>query len=117
MRANKLIALAGVLGFLFPILARGQELKYPSKPYPEIDSNSVVRIEIWPEVGDITFHAYFMDEPPGRAANLCLEAKRVFDRDSEARAKAMNQTRTSYRQCLTLPQALAKGYIKSPPIK
>lgn len=118
MRANKWIALAAVFGYLIaPILARGQELKYPPKPYPEIDGNTVVMIEIWPEVGDITFHAYFMDWPPERAANLCLAAKRVFDRDSETMAKAKNQTATSYRQCLTLPQAVAKGYISSRPRK
>ena len=113
----RLALLTGVpLGCLIaPIMAHDQELKYPPKLYPEIDGNTVVMVEIWPTVGDITFHAYFMDWPPERAVNLCLAAKRVFDRDSEAMAKAQNQTATSYRQCLTLPQAVAKGYIKSPP--
>lgn len=110
------IALAGsmVACLTVPIIAYGQELKYPPKPYPEIDGNTVVLIEVWPTVSDITFHAYFMDISPARNLNLCLAGKRVFDRDAEAMAKAQNRTTTSYRECLTLPQAVSKGYITSP---
>jgi hypothetical protein len=82
-----------------------------AKPYPEVDDNTVVLVEIRPAVGDITFHAYFMDFSPVKNLNLCLAGKNVFDRDAEAIAKAQNRTATSYRQCLTLPQAVAKGYI------
>ncbi|MBR0879476.1 hypothetical protein ABIF65_006804 [Bradyrhizobium japonicum] len=102
---------------MVPIMAHGQELKYPPKPYPEVDGNTVVLIEIWPTVGDITFHAYFMDTPPARNLNLCLAGKSVFDRDAEAMAKAQNRTATSYRQCLTLPQAVSKSYITSPTLR
>lgn len=111
------IGLAGSVAacLTVPIIAYGQELKYPPKPYPEIDGNTVVLIEIWPTVGDITFHAYFMDTSPARNLNLCLAGKSVFDRDAEAMAKAQNRTATAYRQCLTLPQAVSKGYIASPP--
>jgi hypothetical protein len=71
----------------------------------------VILIEIWPVVGDITFRAYLMDASPARNLNRCLAGKQVFDRDAEAMAKAQNRTATNYRQCLTLPQAVAKGYI------
>lgn len=113
------IALAGsvIACLMVLIMARAQELKYAPKPYPEVDDNTVVLIEIWPAVGDITFHAYFMDTPPTRNLNLCLAAKSVFDRDAEAMAKAQNRTATSHRQCLTLPHAVSKGYIASPMIR
>ena len=106
---------ASVLACLIsPFIVHGQELKYPPKPYPEIDGNTVVLIEIWPVVGDVTFHAYFMDASPARNLNLCLAGKDVFDRDAQAVAKAQNRTSMSYRQCLTLPQAVSKGYIRPP---
>jgi hypothetical protein len=86
-----------------------------TKPYPEVDDNTVVLIEFRPAVGDITFHAYFIDFSPEKNLNLCLAGKDAFDRDAQAMPTAQNRTAPSYRQCLTLLQAVAKGHI-SPPI-
>jgi hypothetical protein len=110
--ALSIVALAQLI-VMYPVDKRGSYTLQSTvtKPYPEVDDNTVVLIEIRPAVGDITFHAYFMDFSPEKNLNLCLAGKNVFDRDAEAIAKAQNRTATSYRQCLTLPQAVAKGYI------
>jgi hypothetical protein len=114
-RGDSWIAAGTMLAYLLvPVGSQGQELRYPPKPYPEVNGATVVLIEIWPAVGDITFHAFFMDAVPGRNLNLCQAGKLSLDRDAEAMAKAQNRTLTSYRQCLTLPHAVAKGYISPP---
>jgi hypothetical protein len=87
------------------------ELKYSPLPYPEVNADTWVLIEIWPAVGDITLSAYFMDFSTEKNQNLCEAIKRVLDRDAAAVAKSQKREATSYRQCLSLADAMAKGYV------
>jgi hypothetical protein len=80
-------------------------------PYPEVNADTWVLIEIWPAVGDITLSAYFMDFSVEKNRNLCEAIKRALDRDAIALAKSQKREATSYRQCLSLGNAAAKGYV------
>ena len=106
--------LIGLLGVL-PPSAFSQELKFGPVPYPEVNPDTWVLIEIWPAVGDITLAAYFMDTWSQKNQNLCEATKRALDRDAEALAKAQGREATSYRQCFTLRDAVRKGYVDREP--
>jgi hypothetical protein len=88
-----------------------QELKYGPLRYPEVNPDTWILIEIWPTVGDITLAAYFMENWSQKNQNLCEATKRSLDRDAEAQAYAQGRKATSYRQCLTLREAMRKGYV------
>jgi hypothetical protein len=115
MKRGTLIAVSIVAwGWLTsPLVAYGAELKFGPLPYPEINADTWVLIEIWPEVGDITLSTYFMDFSVNKNASLCLATKRALDRDATATAEKQNRTATSYRQCLTISQAVTAGYIRA----
>ena len=83
-------------------------------PEPELNADSWVMIEIWPDVRDITLSAYFLDFSDEKNRNLCEVTKRVFDRDSESRAKAAGKKFSSYRLCLSVGEARSRGYFQSP---
>ena len=104
------VFLTALLGLL-PLSASPQELKYGPLPFPEVNPDTWVLIEIWPTVGDITLSAYFMETLSQKNQNLCEAIKRSLDRDAEALAKAEGRKATSYRQCLTLRDAVRKGYV------
>jgi hypothetical protein len=86
-------------------------LKYGPLPDPEVNADTWVLIEIWPTVGDTTLSAYFMDFSGEKNRSLCEAIKRVLDQDALALAKEQKREATSYRQCLTLDDALSKGYV------
>lgn len=94
-----------------PLSAQPQELKYSPLPYPEVNADTWVLIEIWPTVGDITLSTYFMDFSGEKNQNLCEATKRALDRDAVALAKEQKREATSYRQCLSLSDAVRKGYV------
>ena len=96
---------------LTPLSTQSAELKYGPLPYPEVSADTWVLIEIWPAVGDITLSAYFMDASSRKNENLCEATKRALDRDAIAVAKEQKREATSFRQCLTIRDALKAGYI------
>ena len=84
----------------------------PSKlTKPELNHQSWVMIEFWPDVKDITLSAYFLDSSYEKNKNLCDATKRVFDRDQEARSKGGGKPMSSYRLCMSVNDAIAQGYI------
>ena len=90
---------------LVPIASHGQALRYPPKPYPEVDDNTVVLIEIWPEVGDITFHAYFMDCAASEKPKF-VPVRRTGTRPRRSgNRKGTEPDVYQLSPCLTLPQA------------
>lgn len=94
-----------------PIIAHAQELKFGPAPHPVVGTDAWVLIEIWPTVGDITLAAYFLDATSKKNQNLCEAAKISLDRDAASQAKAHDFTPTSYRQCLTVRDAIKAGYV------
>lgn len=119
---------------LLPILLRGRYLRYilfllatafvvvaavagPTKNNvrplvkPEINADSWVMIEIWPEVNDITLSAYFLDYNAPKNKSLCQAVKIVFDRDQQAREKQLAKKFTSYRRCLSVEDAKKEGLV------
>ena len=80
-------------------------------PAPRVSADSWVLIEVWPEVKDITLAAYFLDSSEKKNQNLCAAAKRVFDSDQETKSKASGKKLSSYRLCLSIGEATARGYI------
>ena len=84
-----------------------------SVPNPSLDPTSWVLLEFWPDVEDITVSAYFLEGSSARNENLCMATKRVFDREQEARSKALGREFTSYRVCLPVSKARAEGYIRA----
>lgn len=83
----------------------------PKLTKPEVNKDSWVMIEIWPEVKDITLSAYFLDFSYEKNKNLCDVTKRVFDRDQEARSKSGGKPMSSYRLCMSINDAIGQGYI------
>jgi hypothetical protein len=79
---------------------------------PELDSDSWIMVEIWPDVQDVTLTAYFLDSLNEKNRNLCEATKRVFDRDQDAKVKA-GGTFSSYRECLSVTDARSRGYFRS----
>ena len=76
-----------------------------------VNDDTWVLIEIWPEVHDVTLSAYFMDFSTGKNQNLCAATKRSLDRDAVAQAERLKREATSYRQCLSIGDAVKAGYI------
>ena len=95
-----------------PLTAKAQMPKFNPLPYPVVNTDTWVLIEIWPDVGDITLSAYFMDFSSGKNQNLCEATKRSLDRDAVTLAKQQKREATSTRQCLTVLAATQAGYIK-----
>jgi hypothetical protein len=111
VRAIVLRIFAGFLGAVSALAAKGEELKYRPLPYPVVNADIWVLIEIWPTVGDITLSAYFMDFSSRKNQNLCEATKRALDRDAVALAKEQKREATSNRQCLTISDAVKAGYV------
>jgi hypothetical protein len=74
-----------------PMRAQAQERKYAPLPYPEVNADTWVLIEIWPPVSDITLSAYFMDFSAEKNRNLYEATKRILDRDAVASAGLFRQ--------------------------
>lgn len=105
------LLLPPVIAFVMPIAAHCDDLRYRSLPYPEVNPDTWVLIEMWPTVGDITLSAYFMDFSAQKNQNLCEATKRALDRDAEALAKEQKRETTSFRRCLTVNDAVTAGYV------
>ena len=88
-------------------------MKYPARPFPEVNAETWVLIAIWPTVGDITLSAYFMDFSSRENQSLCEATKRALDRDAAAFDKEQKRVSTSSRQCLTILDAVRMGYIEA----
>lgn len=78
-----------------------------------MNDESWIMLEIWPDVNDITLAAYFLDHSSEKNHNLCTAAKRVFDREQQTQAEKQGRTLSSYRICLSVPEARAQGYFGS----
>jgi hypothetical protein len=81
-------------------------------PRPELDNDSWVLVEIWPEVENITLSAYFLDFSYERNKNLCEATKRALDRDQGTQRKTTKKALSSYRLCMSVTDATAQRYIK-----
>lgn len=79
-------------------------------PAPEINDESWVMLEIWTEVKNITLAAYFLDYSSIKNRNLCEAAKRVFDREQQMQEEKHGRQMSSYRICLSVPEARSQGY-------
>jgi hypothetical protein len=113
-RARALVgALIVAFALVPPLAAQGDELKYTPLPYPVVNADTWVLVEIWPTVGDITLSAYFMDFSGRKNQNLCEATKRALDRDGAAFAKLTKRETTSYIQCLTIRDAVNAGYVEA----
>jgi hypothetical protein len=111
--AAQMRAVLFLVGLFSPLAAHGTELKYGPLPYPEVNADTWVLIEIWPEVGDITLSAYFMDATSRKNQRLCEATIRSLDRDAAVLAKERKRESTSYWQCLTIRDAVRAGYVKA----
>jgi phage-related minor tail protein len=96
--------------FSFQLVSAADSLVW-KLPAPQINSGSWVLIEIWPDVKDITLAAYFLDASEKKNQSLCEAAKRVFDSDQDVKSKASGKKLSSYRLCLSVGEATARGYI------
>ena len=100
-----------------PAEARAPEAAYLTEPVaqlfePELNADSWIMIEIWPDVRDITLSAYFLDFTYRKNRGLCEATKRVFDREQEWKAKAEGKENSSYRLCLSVSEARLRGYFR-----
>lgn len=84
-----------------------------SRPaYPIASDAGYVLLEIWPRVRDITLTAYFLDAMDERSRNFCEVTKKALDSDAKARSNEQQTKFTSYRFCMTIKDAVARGWIK-----
>lgn len=81
-------------------------------PEPELNDDSWIMLEIWPEVEAITLAAYFLDYSSEKNQSLCEAAKRVFDREQQTQAERQGRKLTSYRLCLSVSEARSQGYLR-----
>lgn len=82
-------------------------------PFPQVNADTWVLIEVWPEMSETTLSAYFMDVSALRNHNLCVATVRALDRDAASLAKAQGRSSTSYRQCLSIDDAIENGYVRA----
>jgi len=101
-----------VLLLSLPLEVAAQNALSSRLPSPEVNKDSWVMVEIWPDVKDITLAAYFLDFSYEKNKNLCEAAKRVFDRDQEARSESLGREMSSYRRCMSVKDAVAQKYIR-----
>jgi len=101
-----------MVSVLNPLVGHSRNPVRSKLPFPHINGDSWVMIEIWPEVKDITFSAYFLDFSYEKNKNLCRAAVLVFDRDQIAQSEKMGKTFTSHRECLSVNDAFIQGYIR-----
>jgi hypothetical protein len=94
-----------------PVCAQSSELQLTPVPYPAVNADTWVLIEIWPTVGAITLSAFFMDATSKKNESLCEATKRALDRDATALANAQKREYTTHRHCMTLGDAEKAGYI------
>lgn len=94
-----------------PLSLPAADLKYGPVPFPEVNTDTWVLIEVWPAVHDITLSAYFLDSTSRKNQNLCDATKRSLDKEADARAKAEGREATSWRECYTLRDAIKMGYV------
>ena len=83
-------------------------------PQPEVNADSWIMIEIWPEVSDITLAAYFLDTSYRKNKGLCEATQRVFDREAAYQTKETGRALSSYRICLSVVDARDQGYFREP---
>jgi hypothetical protein len=95
-----------------PALSVGKDVAR-KLPKPELNSDSWILIEVWPDVKDVTLSAYFLDFSHTKNKNLCEATKRVFDREQETRSKEQGKKFSSYRVCMSVSDATSQGYIES----
>jgi hypothetical protein len=114
MRLKLVPAIAvGMLMFgIVSKLAASADLKLSKLPVPKVDQNSWIMIEVWPEIQNITFAAYFLDFSYEKNSNLCSEAKSVFDSGAAAKEKLQKKTFSSFRLCMSLSDAVKQGYVE-----
>lgn len=72
----------------------------------------VPMIEVWPTVKDITLSAYFVSESDWKSSTLCEMVKRALDQVSTSEARAQGREPSSYRSCMTIRDAVSRGYIQ-----
>ena len=106
------VILACILATTTVFPAAGQPRASATLPEPELNDDSWVMIEIWPEVDDITLSAYFLDFSYGKNKTLCDATKHVFDRDAKRREEQLGKKFSSYRLCMSVNDAKAQGYIR-----
>jgi len=94
-----------------PLSLPAADLKYGPAPFPVVNADTWVLIEVWPAVHDITLSAYFLDATSRKNQNLCEATKRSLDREASARAKTEGRETTSWRECYTLRDAIKMGYV------
>ncbi|MBI4006838.1 MAG: hypothetical protein HY356_09220 [Gammaproteobacteria bacterium] len=82
-------------------------------PMPELNKDSWLIVEIWLDVKDITFSAYFLDFSYEKNKSLCEAAKRVFDNYQETLSKNNGRKFSSYRLCMSVEDGKAQGYIRT----
>lgn len=92
--------------------ARAENPMEAKIPYPEVNKDSWVMIELWPDVKDITFSSFFLDFSFEKNKNLCAVAKRIFDSEQEARSKKSGKKFSSQRLCLSVSEAVSQKYIR-----
>ncbi len=95
-----------------PLSLPAADLKYGPVPFPVVNADTWVLIEVWPAVHDITLSAYFMDATSRKNQNLCEATKRSLDREASVRAKAEGREATSWRECYTLRDAIKMDYVR-----
>ena len=105
-------SLLAVLFVATPLATAAQNPVPTRLPNPEVNKDSWVMVEIWPDVKDITLAAYFLDFSYEKNRNLCEATKRVFDRDQEVRSKTRGKEMSSYRRCMSVGDAITQGYIR-----
>ncbi len=108
----RIVTLACLLTTVTVLPAAGQPRVSATLPEPELNDNSWVMIEIWPEVNDISLSAYFLDFSYGKNKNLCAATKRVFDREAEYAEAKRGKKFSTYRICMSVNDAKAQGYIR-----
>jgi hypothetical protein len=104
----------GVLLALSSSIGLSAQLNYGPVPHPVVGPDAWVLIEVWPTVKDITLSAYFLSDTSKKNQNLCEATKRALDRDAAALAKEQKREATSFRECLTVRDAVRMGYVSAP---
>ena len=94
----------------FSQLASAKDFVREREPYPQVNDESWVLVEIWPRIPNFHVVAYFLKETQFGRVQGCSSVKDAYDK--ERIAGGGNRATQAELKCMAIADAIKAGYIK-----